>query len=144
MTRLSDNFRQMAEYFRHMAVFGAPATSRDMYALSSVAESLGYATNLVDRGVIAASAIAIDWSYGAHQVVELTQNASVSFTGFDSGKQHYLTVIGAFSPSFSGISWVNGTTPTPTALVGRADIYEFMQVGNIIVGKSWGQNIPWT
>lgn len=69
----------------------------------------------------------IDWSNGNVQYVTLTGNTTFTFTNPISGGRYVLHVASAFTPTWpSGVRWPSSVTPTPTAVLGRKDVYTFV------------------
>lgn len=141
MMSLSDKYRQIASGLRHIASARAIVPG-EMYGLSSVFEELVLSSRSFDKGIINTAVLAVDFSEGSSQVITLTQNTLISLNN-PVTNSNYLVIVGAFSPTFSGVSWANNTIPTPTALAGKADVYEFLIFPNHIVGRAWAQGINW-
>jgi hypothetical protein len=97
---------------------------------------------MIDKGTISTAILAIDFSEASGQVITLSQNTLISLNNFVVAP-NYLVIVGAFVPTFSGVTWSNNTAPTPTALAGKADVYEFIKISDHIIGRAWTQGITW-
>lgn len=78
----------------------------------------------------------------------LDQDCTVSFTGWTTGKDSQITVevaedgTGGWTPTFSGVTWIGGTTPTHDTTPSTVTIYVFLSRdgGTTIYGAMLGDN----
>ena len=88
----------------------------------------------------------IDLGNGLYQRLTLNANCTVSFTGWTSGTYCEVSLrltedaTGGWTPTFSGVTWVGGTTPTHTTTAGTSTEYAFWSDdgGATIVGGQLG------
>lgn len=100
---------------------------------------------VVSHGAMGATE-SIDYSTGTYHYGTLDANCTISFTGFTNGKDCGLTVelledgTGGWTPTFSGVTWLGGTTPTHTTTAGTTTIYAFFSRdgGTTIIGGQLG------
>lgn len=141
MMSLSDKYRQIASGLRHIAS-ARMIVPGEMYGLSGMFEELSLAARDVNNGNIGTAVLAIDFSLASRQIVTLTQDTLISLNNIVINP-NYLVVLGGFSPSFSGVKWNNNVAPTPTAVAGKADIYEFVKISDHIIGRALVQATTW-
>ena len=76
----------------------------------------------------------------------LDANCTIGFTGWTSGKDSAITVeltengTGGWTPTFSGVTWLGGTTPSHTTTAGTRTLYIFLSRdgGTTILGGQLG------
>ena len=89
--------------------------------------------------------VTISLANGTYQNVNVNSTITVTLPNSVAGKsftvQAYYTANNTFSwAGGTSLVWSGGTTPTPTAISGKVDIFNFMQDGNVTYGSVFGQN----
>lgn len=79
----------------------------------------------------AGSAFTVDLANGTHQVFTTNANCTITLPAAVAGKSYVIDVIygGAHTLTWAGggtVRWANGTSPTPTSVNGKRDIFGFM------------------
>ena len=88
----------------------------------------------------------IDLGNGLYQLGTLNADCTISFTGWTNGTYCEVSLrltedgTGGWTPTFSGVTWVGGTTPTHTTTLGTSTEYTFWSVdgGTTIIGGQLG------
>lgn len=88
----------------------------------------------------------LDYSQGTYHYGTLDANCTISFTGWTTLKDCGITFevtedgTGGWTPTFSGVTWLGGTTPTHDTTAGTTTIYAFFSRdgGTTIVGGQLG------
>jgi len=88
----------------------------------------------------------INFLNGGYQWGTLNAHCAISFTGWTSGVDCQITLelnedgTGGWTPTFSGVTWLGGTTPTHTTTASTRTIYAFFSRdgGTTIIGGQLG------
>jgi hypothetical protein len=88
----------------------------------------------------------IDVSTANYFYGTLNANCTIGFTGWTAGKDSAITVeltengTGGWTPTFTGVDWLGGTTPTHDTTLGTRTLYIFMSRdgGTTIIGGQLG------
>ena len=88
----------------------------------------------------------IDLGNGLYQRGTLNADCTISFTGWTNGTYCEVSLrltedgTGGWTPTFSGVTWVGGTTPTHTTTLNTSTEYAFWSVdgGTTIIGGQLG------
>lgn len=88
----------------------------------------------------------INLANGLYQLGTLNANCTISFTGWTNGTYCEVSLrltedgTGGWTPTFSGVTWIGGTTPTHTTTLNTSTEYTFWSVdgGTTIIGGQLG------
>ena len=88
----------------------------------------------------------VDVSTANYFVGQLDDDCTIDFTGWTTGKDSAITVeltedgTGGWTPTFTGVTWLGGTTPTHDTTIASRTVYMFMSRdgGSTILGGQLG------
>ena len=136
----------------NIAATGNITLGNTTVGLGNTATSVGNLTianttvsNYTEQYTSTTGNVTINLATGTFQNVAINAATTITLPSAVAGKsftvQTYYTsnstIVWAGGTS---LKWASNTAPTPTAVIGKVDIFNFMQDGNVTYGAIFGQN----